>query len=414
MPDSDEIRKLAVQQREKGLLNPGDPDYDQKMTATWGGPPVKWFYQAMDTWPEVHKESNTKGKIALVTGATGGIGYYITKLMAKMGATVIAPGLPGRDGETKSMETGVKRDVPGCDLVVDIPPLDLRSKKSIAEFGAAIRAKYPRVDILCLNAGRGGGTEDPKELTVDGTEAIMQVNALGHFQLTDELMPLLKASKECRIISQTSGARLLRYDNIWQAKVRDISADDPKNKFDAFDQYCLSKCANVLFTRGLMKRLEACGIRHIVAGVSDPGLSSTGVNMQHDLAKSVGMSQSGSRKNNPNQSGDTATMHDKGGHHAADGALSMCYGCVCPIQELRVYRCPWCTTDGPTDTMEKAGHLQDPTQRRTKRVDPIIEEVFPDDAVEAFWEQACKISGATWKELANRTPLLLNASGAKL
>lgn len=405
---------MAVQQREKGLLNPGDPDYDTKMTATWGGPPIKWFNQAMDTWPEVHKESATKGKIALVTGGTGGIGLYVTKLLAKMGATVIVPGRPGLDPDTAGMETAVRRDVPGCDLIVPDVPLDLRSTGSITEFGAAIRAKFPRIDILCLNAGRGGGTEDPKEFTVDGTEAIIQVNALGHFQLTNELLPLLKASKECRIISQTSGARLLRYDALWQAKLKDISANNPANKFDAFDQYCLSKCGNVLFTRGLNKRLEAAGIRSIVAAVSDPGLSSTGVNMQHDLAKSVGMSQSGSRKAGPASKGDTADMHTKTGHHAADGALAMSFGCVCPIQELRIYRCTWCTTDGPCDTMEKAAHLQDPTARRTKRVDPIIEENFPDEAVEIFWEQACKITGASWRDLNTGNRLLLNASGARL
>ena len=68
----------------------------------------------------------------------------------------------------------IKRDVPGARLSVPAVPLDLRSFASVKAFGASLRGGgLPAIDRLCLNAGRGGGKDDPRETTPDGHEAIM-------------------------------------------------------------------------------------------------------------------------------------------------------------------------------------------------------------------------------------------------
>ena len=83
----------------------------------------------------------------------------------------------------------------------------------------------PCIDVLALNAGRGGGAKDPRDQTDDGCEAIMQVNALSHALLTHEIMPLLRASPSARVVSQTSGARF----GAKPEKAQDINGTDAAN-----------------------------------------------------------------------------------------------------------------------------------------------------------------------------------------
>ena len=71
LTDSAEQRALAVKQREEGVINPGDPDYDAKMTELWGGPPPAWFDKCFAAWSDKYTVTD---KVALVTGSTGGIG----------------------------------------------------------------------------------------------------------------------------------------------------------------------------------------------------------------------------------------------------------------------------------------------------------------------------------------------------
>ena len=194
---------------------------------------------------------------------------------------------------------------------------------------AAGTGAAPALALLCLNAGRGGSARDPRERTADGVESIMQVNALSHFLLAAELMPLLRAAAAAggaRVVSQSSGARKL-WHRVSPAEAHarlagDLSGDaaEAAGKFDAWQQYCLSKAANCLFTIALNERLAAAGGARIVALASDPGLCSTGVNVQHNLGFSL--------MNAPDGVLPTTTMHDLAGHHAADGALNMALACV--------------------------------------------------------------------------------------
>jgi len=87
--------------------------------------------------------------------------------------------------------------------------LDLASLKSVRAFAAAFTAKYARLDVLVENAGVSTGK---RQLTADGLEADFGVNHVGHFLLTDLLLPLLKSSAPSRIVVVSSsvhtGAKL--------------------------------------------------------------------------------------------------------------------------------------------------------------------------------------------------------------
>ena len=81
MGDSEELTALAIQQREKGLLHPCMPNYDEKLRETWGGPPMRMYPEALKEYPKMFAAQ--RGRVALVTGGTGGIGFYVAKLLAK-------------------------------------------------------------------------------------------------------------------------------------------------------------------------------------------------------------------------------------------------------------------------------------------------------------------------------------------
>ena len=61
-------------------LDPSHPSYDKKMRELWGGPAPKHFPLCWETWPTTYQG---QGKIALVTGGAGGVGFYVAKLLAR-------------------------------------------------------------------------------------------------------------------------------------------------------------------------------------------------------------------------------------------------------------------------------------------------------------------------------------------
>ena len=310
-------------------------DYDAALTKLWGGPPPRHFPAALAAWPA--RYASGRGRAALVTGGAAGIGFYVAKMLCALGYVVIVPGRAAPlDREAVAAKRAIEAAVGGGgggggEILIPAEPLDLGSFASVRAFAVSVRAALAAraqplpLSLLCLNAGRGGSAKDPRELTSDGHEAIMQVNALSHFLLAAELLPLLRAAPGgARIVSQSSGARKLWTGSGADAHARlaadlngDRSAAD--GAFNAFQQYCLSKAANCFFTIGLNSRLRG---ERVIALATDPGFSSTGVNIQHNLGHSLLKVPDGFLA--------TSTMHDLAGHHAADGALMMALACVDP------------------------------------------------------------------------------------
>ncbi|XP_037532601.1 retinol dehydrogenase 13 [Nematolebias whitei] len=133
---------------------------------------------------------------------------------------------------------------------VVIRHLDLASIYSVTQFAKDFLDSEDRLDILINNAGV---MMCPRWITEDGFETQMAVNHLGHFLLTNLLLPMLKSSAPSRIINVSSiahqGGRI-DFDDLFFSK----------KPYSALESYRQSKLANVLFTRELAQRLRGSGV----------------------------------------------------------------------------------------------------------------------------------------------------------
>lgn len=199
------------------------------------------------------------GKIVIITGGTGGLGFETARNLAGRGGTIYVSSR-GEDKGNQAVES--IRQLTGNDNVQFIK-LDLGSIRSIRAFSEKFHSLENRLDILINNAG----TASNYNRTEDGFEENIGVNHLGHFLLTNLLLDLLKASAPSRIIVVSSLALhvgAIRRDNL--------------NSEIFFSgilyAYCNSKLANVLFARELSKRLQSTGV---TVNSLDPGLAMSAI-----------------------------------------------------------------------------------------------------------------------------------------
>ena len=389
MPDPAALRQLALDQRDKGtVLHPSMSDYDGEMSKMWGGPPPRWFASAMGAFPK--RFSHMAGRTALVTGGTGGIGFYVAKLLCRVGLTVVLPARPQLEHEAASAAAAITAAVPGATVLIPGVPLDLASFASVRAFGAHMRSLPPegspdRIDALVLNAGRGGSAVGANEASVDGHEVIMQVNLLSQALLSAELLPLLRRSDHARIVAQSSGARFNTRESEMSldlgTNLAAVSAHSP------WAQYSRSKAGACLLARALSRRLAASGVTGSAAS-SDPGLAATGVNVQHDLAATLGGRQP-----------DTKALHDVAAHHAADGALPITLAALEGVTGGEAAADAFYSPSG-----SRARSLEDAAMRldarQLRRGDPAA---WGNETVEAFWQRLVEATpglGDAWSAAA--------------
>jgi NAD(P)-dependent dehydrogenase (short-subunit alcohol dehydrogenase family) len=144
------------------------------------------------------------GRIALVTGASRGIGYFIAKQMAAAGAHVIAVartvgGLEELDDEIKA-----NRDKTGKGEAT-LAPLDLTDMAGIDRLGGAIHERWGRLDILVANAGVLGVIAPIGHVEAKTFEKVFAVNVTGTWRLIRSVDPLLRQSDAGRAIILSSG-----------------------------------------------------------------------------------------------------------------------------------------------------------------------------------------------------------------
>jgi NAD(P)-dependent dehydrogenase (short-subunit alcohol dehydrogenase family) len=200
------------------------------------------------------------GRLAVVTGANGGLGLETARALAAKGAHVV---MAARNADkAASAEADIRATVPAAS--VEVHPVDLASLESVRRFAADLVGDHPVVDILVNNAGVMG---IPEQQTADGFEMQFGVNHLGHFALTALLLPALLAAPTARVVSVTSTARHFG---------RPVDADNPHlhGVYEPWRAYNQSKLANVHFTLGLQQRFEAAGVA-TASLVAHPGLSRT-------------------------------------------------------------------------------------------------------------------------------------------
>ncbi|CAL9550919.1 hypothetical protein SUDANB121_04453 [Nocardiopsis dassonvillei] len=199
------------------------------------------------------------GRLALVTGASDGMGLGMAERLAAAGAEVLLPVRNPRKGEAAVAR--IRRDNPGAR--VSLRALDLSSLDSVAALGDTLRGEGRPIHILINNAGVM--TPPDRQTTADGFELQFGTNHLGHFALVGHLLPLLRAGR-ARITSQISIA----------ASRGTINWDDPnwERSYDGMRAYRQSKIAFGLFGLELQRRSRAHGWG-ITSNLSHPGVAPT-------------------------------------------------------------------------------------------------------------------------------------------
>jgi NAD(P)-dependent dehydrogenase (short-subunit alcohol dehydrogenase family) len=205
------------------------------------------------------------GRLAVVTGATGGIGWEAALALAGAGAQVILTGRNDAKGEAALR--GIRAQHPHARL--RYMHLDLASLASVAAFAQQFGREHDRLDLLINNAGV---MVPPRRFaTQDGFELQLGTNYLGHFALTGHLLPRLRAGTQPRVVNVSSGAHrmlaAIHFDDLqWERRYRPWRA------------YAQSKLALLLFAFQLQRRSDAHGWG-LLSNACHPGYARTG--LQH-------------------------------------------------------------------------------------------------------------------------------------
>lgn len=194
------------------------------------------------------------GKLALVTGATGGIGKAIATALAREGATVA---VVGRNKErTEQAMRDIRAQVPSAKL--EPLPCDLASQAAIKAAAREFLAQHEKLDVL-VNAA--GVFRKDRHVTPDGLELTFATNVMSYFVLTNELLPALKRAAPSRIVNLSS-----RYGN---AKIAFDDLQTQKGKYSMMRSTPPTMLGRVLFTQELAERLKGTGV---VVNAVHPGL----------------------------------------------------------------------------------------------------------------------------------------------
>lgn len=140
------------------------------------------------------------GRIALVTGASRGIGYYIARQLGEAGAHVIA--VARTVGGLEELDDEIRAAGGEATLV----PLDLSDMAGIDRLGAAIHERWGKLDIMVANAGVLGVLAPLGHIEAKVFERVMTLNVTSTWRLIRSVEPLLKASDAGRAVLLSSSA----------------------------------------------------------------------------------------------------------------------------------------------------------------------------------------------------------------
>ena len=191
-------------------------------------------------------------RVAVITGASSGIGKETAKALAAQGWRVIGIGRDSRRSTAAEEEIRAASSSGQVDMI----QADLALMAGAARAARDVAARTDRIDVLVNNAG---GMAKCKVITSEGYEENFAGNHLGPFLLTTRLLPLLRRAAataprgSVRIINTASDASEMIQALPWD----DLQMRDHYSPGAA---YCHGKLANVLFARGLAKRLADDGI----------------------------------------------------------------------------------------------------------------------------------------------------------
>jgi len=199
------------------------------------------------------------GRTAVVTGATGGLGYETALVLARAGAEVILTGRDDRKGQSAIEKIG--HEVSGARIAFE--PLDLASLASITDFAQRMQARQS-LDLLINNAGVMALPR--RQTTADGFEMQLGTNYLGHYALTAQLLPLLRGAHQPRVVNLSSIAHRTGF-----VQFSDLQGERFYSPWKAYNQ---SKLAMLMFALELQRRSDAAGW-NLMSNASHPGWART-------------------------------------------------------------------------------------------------------------------------------------------
>jgi NAD(P)-dependent dehydrogenase (short-subunit alcohol dehydrogenase family) len=226
----------------------------------------------------------TEQRVAVVTGASSGIGKETARALLGLGWHVIATGRdPARSqsAEAELRSAGGRLDFLRADMAL------MAETRRIAQ---EIAARTGRIDLLFNNAG---GVRDARYVTAEGMEETFAANHFAPFLLTRDLLPLLRAAAAgsppgaVRVLATSSQAYHTAAGGLHWDDIQHLGGD-----FPATLVYCEAKLANALYTRELARRLAPDGIaaHALIPGVVHTNFASHGdAGMQAYLKDAPGM-----------------------------------------------------------------------------------------------------------------------------
>lgn len=201
------------------------------------------------------------GRLAVITGATGGLGFETALALAGAGAQVVLTGRSAAKGNAAL--AAIRAQHPAASITYE--HLDLASLASVREFAGRFAREHAALDLLINNAGVMA--LPTRQTTVDGFEMQFGTNYLGHFALTAQLLPALRKGRGPRVVSLSSVAHKLRaaihFDDLQWAR-----------RYDAWGAYAQSKLAMLMFALELQRRSDANGWG-LLSNAAHPGFART-------------------------------------------------------------------------------------------------------------------------------------------
>jgi len=199
-----------------------------------------------------------RGRLALVTGASSGLGAESARALAARGAAVV---MTGRDVAKTERVAAAIREQTG-NAAVEVQALHLEVPESVRSFARAFLARHGALQLLLANAGV---MACPLARTAEGWELQLATNHLGHFLLASLLAPALRAGAPSRVVAVSSAGH----------QFASVDLEDPhfeRRPYDKWTAYGQSKTANIWFARELDRRL---GDDRVRAFAIHPGMIAT-------------------------------------------------------------------------------------------------------------------------------------------